>query len=92
MAAGVVGHTPGPWGWTYDGSSTYSVGLEADPQYPQIASIWDRNDKRGTANARLIAAAPDLLTALKAIVNGTEGIYDEDRDAAERAIAKAEGR
>jgi hypothetical protein len=52
------------------------------------------------ANARLIAAAPDLLAALKAIhschraFSGADNwtlLDDEVRDIAERAIAKALG-
>lgn len=39
----------------------------------------------------LIAAAPDLLAALLTIVDGTEGIDREARDAAEAAITKAGG-
>jgi len=57
-------HTPGPWGYTYDGSSQWSIGPAEDPQGDDcVASIWDRNDERARANARLIAAAPALLAA-----------------------------
>lgn len=49
------------------------------------------------ANARLIAAAPELLEALKALLSGSERhIFSTEckteRDAARTAIAKAEGR
>jgi len=53
------------------------------------------NDAEDAANARLIAAAPDLLAALQAIVNGN--VYgDSDEwnrriDAGFAAIAKATG-
>jgi hypothetical protein len=83
-------HTPGPWGYTYDGSSTWSIGPEADPQDGSVASIFDRKDERARANARLIAAAPDLLAALKYLLE--LGGDDDRRIAAEAAIAKAEGR
>lgn len=50
------------------------------------------------ANAHLIAAAPDLLAALKAILanDGSAGTYDllkvsDAREAARAAIARAEG-
>lgn len=59
-------HTPGPWGYCYDGSSTWSVGQAADPQdLPPYVAVFDRNDRRAQANARLIAAAPDLLELCK---------------------------
>lgn len=50
------------------------------------------------ANANLIASAPDLLEALKAmaiqykIEHGLDGAYDEVLTKAEKAIAKAEER
>lgn len=55
-----------PWGWTYDGSSDYSIGPEADPQGDdRVASVWDKNDERARAKVSLIAAAPELLKMLK---------------------------
>lgn len=60
-------HTPGPWGFTYDGSSDWSIGPADDPQARRIASVWDRDDARAEANVRLIAAAPELLAACKAL-------------------------
>lgn len=45
------------------------------------------------ANARLIAAAPDLLDALKQLVERDEPVvFSEWLDVAKAAIAKAEGR
>lgn len=50
------------------------------------------------ANANLIAAAPELLEALKTMAkqyrveHGLDGAYDEVLTQAEKAIAKAEGR
>jgi hypothetical protein len=51
----------------------------------------------GQANARLIAAAPELLAALKAwehwySTDSTECARDDARECGLRAIAKAEGR
>jgi hypothetical protein len=61
-------HTPGPWGWCYDGSSTYSVGPEADPQDGAVASVYARkHNERTIANLALITAAPDLLEACELI-------------------------
>lgn len=51
---------------------------------------WDE----AMANARLIAAAPELLEALKGLLEVTEENYDNrhEVEAAIHAIAKAEGR
>jgi len=82
-----------------DGSVIVMTG-EGDDARPIAHALLTFDVKRGTAhkavdperdaNARLIAAAPDLLAALKALV-------ERDTDspvhmAAEAAIAKAEGR
>ncbi len=80
-------HTPGPWGWCYDGSSTYSIGPEADPQDGAVASVYARqHNERTIANLALIAAAPDLLEACKAFDDDgpTEDVYRQVR----AAIAK----
>ena len=56
-------HTPGPWviGTRKDGSRWFSIGNpETGPHYQ--ADIFCRE-----ADARLIAAAPDMLAALKTI-------------------------
>lgn len=86
-------HTPGPWGWTYDGSSDYSIGQADDPQVKRVANIyaWQRNHDQAMADCALIAAAPDLLAALKALLTECGG-SDDVRIAAEAAIALAEGR
>lgn len=74
--------TPGPW--------------QVDEDFPQDILAGDRRiavsafpDAEGSANAHLIAAAPDLYKALKRLdENGhTQAIWDF----ALRALAKAEG-
>lgn len=94
-------HTPGPWGWVYDGSSTYSIGEDDDPQGTMIASVADRRSERAMANCSLIAAAPELLAALKGLLAFEEyaaycqecGIgRSAEWQAAKAAVAKAEGR
>ncbi|KKM78764.1 hypothetical protein LCGC14_1356680 [marine sediment metagenome] len=87
-----MAHTPGPWhvvtgsvytGIDWDGKS--------DPGVP-IASM-DREPGNGTrpverdANARLIAAAPDLLAALEGLVDRFDG--SEDGEAVEFVAARA---
>jgi hypothetical protein len=64
--------TPGPWGCVYDGSSVWSVGEEDDPQGLRIAAVQRRGGldtwEEAADNGRLIAAAPDLLAALRLIL------------------------
>lgn len=98
-------HTPGPWTATrgecegkpeswFDVTAPWP---ECGPDERQnIAMIYGRDPVE--ANARLIAAAPDLLAALKAITDpayGNPGYPEENKQIeaqAEAAIAKAEGR
>lgn len=55
--------TPGPW--EQDGNAVHtSRGTIAVCPVPQKGGVFDCN-----ANARLIAAAPDLLAALKAVMD-----------------------
>ena len=85
-------HTPGPWsicndGFVYDKNgervcSPHST-LPGGERYKQHRKSWQQN-------ARLIAAAPDLLEALKQIDEQTvEG--GRINTLARAAIAKAEG-
>lgn len=90
-------HTAGPWR-----SVWASFGTEVDirgPKYQdrssvQIATMADTDER--DANARLIAAAPDLLAALQEIrvwcdanINGVPTEYGKMMERAEAAISKA---
>jgi len=95
-------HTPGPW--------TFSVGEGGDNLSIRAGdtavvagcgccgSPWT-DHKRAGANARLIAAAPDMLAALKGIMADTcdlepaycADLVPETRDLIRAAIAKATG-
>ena len=88
-------HTPGPWMFDAtlkgDGSfgGSYIVSNNAKRTWP-LAEVY-RED-----NARLIAAAPDLLEALKALVADLkpymgQGRMDDKIRNAIAAIAKATG-
>lgn len=104
-SAAVEGHTPGPWAVEPDTGTiwgpapcadTRGWGFKvADAHLPR--SRYDKHiatDGARNANARLIAAAPELLTALTGLLaNLTEGDFiSETRiDAARAAIAKATG-
>ena len=54
-------HAPGPWSIRQE--SVWSVGTD----HEMTALVYGCTDKEEEANAHLIAAAPDLLEALKAI-------------------------
>jgi|SRR3990172_6964982 len=56
-----------------------------------IAEVWPACGDSDIADGALIAAAPDLLAALKAMLN-TSVYYVTHLDMARAAIAKAEGR
>jgi hypothetical protein len=64
--------TPGPWyvgSGTYEGRNIYSVASVTDDEgftyQPIVATAEDDGIDCWDANARLIAAAPELLEALK---------------------------
>ena len=94
-------HTPGPWINKND-EPTF-IPLRAHHCEKLGFSIgfvsWEDNDGRGSplANARLIAAAPDLLEALRNLLEEGEFMdYPHTRqwyavNAAREAIAKATG-
>ena len=91
-----MSYTPGPWKIASTVSAHYieSEGCEVARVdligAPEVRVLSDNVD---LANARLIAAAPDLLAALQewtsmAVNSGLEGC-DEILEQAEAAIAKA---
>ena len=103
-------HTPGPWFADQDGriwrrhpSELYQNGggVAGDKPIALVQKGWYEENEQGfpvEANARLIAAAPDLLEALESIVSDHDFCGDEwgsRRDAwietARAAIAKATG-
>jgi len=59
-----MSHTPGPW--------HISNGVQIRSTKHQIAKVWMMRNGEGNDNARLIAAAPDLLEALKEIADHHE--------------------
>ena len=85
-------HTPGPW--THEGQGDIT-GIENDPGNGcvgkvDVACVYLRTvPGRNESNARLIAAAPEMLRALRAIVE--ESNDPGAVDFARAAIAKAEG-
>lgn len=95
----MIRHTPGPW-YT-DGPYTVSAKDHRAMGQTPIATIHGFVGTDGReANARLIAAAPDMLAALRELIeqleaigipdwHGAEGL---DLNPAKETIAKAEGR
>lgn len=89
--------TPGPWE-KVDGTDGITRGIRGW-HGPEIVNVINWNgisratSATGQANARLIAAAPDLLDALYSIVDCCEeehGVRDyESRQTEIRGIAKA---
>jgi hypothetical protein len=82
-------HTKGPWSYRLDDSDVWAGDVRVCRK-PHNVSAYD---KEWQANARLIAAAPDLLAALEDLLyqaeHSKEGSWD--RDEARAAIAKAKG-
>ena len=83
-------HTPGPWksatGWVMSKDNGVICG-----DFPGIY----RDNGQAEANMNLIAAAPDLLAALKELLhedNQGGGVDLDALDRARAAIAKAEGK
>jgi hypothetical protein len=80
-------HTPGPW--TFDGEYVESLDLDTPLSIATVADCG--NDTH--CNGRLIAAAPELLAALKRLVEYCDNHSDYDSiGEACRAIVAAEGR
>ena len=73
-------HTPGPWKYfeTDNGFSICQHTPKADYHLAEIEGL----DDQAKADARLIAAAPDLLLALKAVVAAADTYTSEMAEAA----------
>ena len=97
-------HTPGPWltqwGAAQGGDGHHIIDTKDMGELSRIAVVLFHDDAEGetASNARLIAAAPELLEALIAITNQLERVGDDrpHKDGqfiedARAAIAKATG-
>lgn len=105
-SAAKAAHTPGPWAirmlrgkpfrsegkWFVNGPTGLNPNVVGEKVGPPIADAYLSED-----DARLIAAAPDLLTALIAVTDELERIATPEsgigkiRHVARAAIAKATG-
>lgn len=91
-----MSHTPGPW--RIERVATLKSEWSIDDEYGEpIAITMPRLDEdQEDANARLIAAAPDLLAALEMLADHAPSVFAGFRPAdayeqARAAIAKAKG-
>ena len=87
-------HTPGKWNIVESNKIDEEAHIQTDLK--SICRMWIQMDSQDMANARLIAAAPDLLEALKALVADLkpymgQGRMDDKIRNAIAAIAKAMG-
>tara|TARA_R110000868_G_C10896172_1_gene763968 strand:+ start:260 stop:559 length:300 start_codon:yes stop_codon:yes gene_type:complete len=94
-------HTPAPWSVEIDhatGNAEY-VRAYQDGEMLDVASVLCDQTDRANANARLIAAAPDLLAVLCEMLGAAETDLLDDKsnvwrsamNDARAAIAKAKG-
>jgi len=89
-----INHTPGPWEAPYENPKSLQYSIDGGPNIDHdvdptnwVHVVVSGNSERLEANARLIAAAPELLEALKSL--GDERL--ENRNVVDNAILKAIG-
>lgn len=92
-------HTPGPWEYCTGPSlngryHTVETKRDKDEDQLMICECYEGTDEQNEANARLMAAAPDMLDALQLVLD-TYG-FDSSTDSSiwqtvTAAIAKATG-
>lgn len=97
-----IKHTPGPWIVTHDRrliEAEYREGYVASVSFYDSQFCGPEDEAEAAANACLIAAAPDMLEALRFAERACASEDFEPREAlmkildrARAAIAKAEGR
>ena len=102
-------HTPGPWNFSKDGAEIFpETGPNGYVELCRVVGPWDGSKfyDKGTAkaNARLIAAAPELLEAVKVSLEFLDGqnmpkniqeqisFKNHQREILTKVIAKAEGK
>jgi len=81
--------TPGPWKYEHASGAIYYDDGDVEPLIAST-NLESVSVEQGDADGHLIAAAPDLYEALKAVVGITDRKTDEF-DKARAALAKARG-
>ena len=99
---GRLQHTPGPWKqWTAYGETRFGPGEPPSGDTVSVGVIFgaDGNSQsRPIADAHLCVAAPEMLNALRGLLNAFGGRYEETSYEAEvvkegwRVVERAEGR
>lgn len=90
-------HTPAPWSISGVGPKSRTIyRATSGSVYPVCDVTADNLNRYGAgdldANARLIATAPELLEALKYVIEASMGGEKWSLDILQNAINKAEGR
>jgi hypothetical protein len=80
-------HTAGPWGCTYTSSHAHDYRITGANGFALPLKIEANDHSEQRANARLIAAAPELLEALYAALPFIEDA-EADKDYKAGAVAK----
>jgi len=92
-----MSHTPGPWLHRTKSDSVHKPPIQEPYKFGDLIFRFHDEQNPNDADLALILAAPELLEALKSLVDledGHVGVFtlDEIMDAARAAIAKAEGK
>ena len=93
-------NTPGPWLDDVDNvnSRTIAPYIKINSEHDGVAYAFGRTPQERRANARLIAAAPDLLAELRNVArlisrdSGSPKFTSKQFDRIETLLAKAEGK
>lgn len=84
-------HTPGPWLYAQEGVTSWGIVKPDGYSIVHLVALLNSTSARELpANARLIAAAPDLLKALQRITHPAAD--DADLQNALQVIAQATGK
>ena len=70
-------HTAGPWEICEEFKQENQRKIKPQDSKIGLALVFGDTEEEATANARLIAAAPELLDALQAIAARINGVWDD---------------
>jgi hypothetical protein len=84
-------HTSGPW-YVEEEPAGILVVAEKPGLCVSVTVPGRKTTAEDRANARLIAAAPELLNALKTVLSGDSHTWSQRAEKAIAVIAKAEGK